>query len=108
MPFLDLPTVTVGQNQYSGSFGQTVTMVCTVQANPTETSVYWRKLVNGQMITIDMNNVRYTGSTVGSPSLTISALELSDEGYYQCYAQNSVGTGQSQQTSLRVLCKYLQ
>ncbi|XP_071166138.1 hemicentin-1-like [Mytilus edulis] len=105
--FLDvqgnLPTVTVGQNQYSGSFGQTVTMVCTVQANPSETSVYWRKLVNGQMTSIDMNNVRYTGSTVGSPSLTITALELSDEGYYQCYAQNSVGTGSSQQTFLDVI-----
>ncbi|VDI12391.1 Hypothetical predicted protein, partial [Mytilus galloprovincialis] len=105
--FLDvtgnIPTVSVGQNQYSGTFGQTVTMVCTVQANPSETSVYWRKLVNGQMITIDMNNVRYTGSTVGSPSLTITALELSDEGYYQCYAQNSVGTGQSQQAFLDVI-----
>ncbi|CAG2256290.1 HMCN [Mytilus edulis] len=99
----DIPTVSVGQNQYSGSFGQTVTMVCTVQANPSETSVYWRKLVNGQMTSIDMNNVRYTGSTVGSPSLTITALELSDEGYYQCYAQNSVGTGQSQQAFLDVI-----
>ncbi|XP_052103233.1 hemicentin-1-like [Mytilus californianus] len=105
--FLDvtgnIPTVTVAQNQYSANYGQTVTMVCTVQANPTETSVYWRKLVNGQMTSIDMNNVRYTGSTVGSPSLTISALELSDEGYYQCYAQNSVGTGSSQQTFLDVI-----
>ncbi|CAG2239189.1 HMCN [Mytilus edulis] len=101
--FGDIPTVTVGQNQYSSTFGQTVTMVCTVQANPTETSVYWRKLVNGQMTNIDMNNVRYTGSTVGSPSLAITALELSDEGYYQCYAQNSVGTGSSQQTFLDVI-----
>ncbi|CAG2194105.1 unnamed protein product [Mytilus edulis] len=100
---IDIPTVTVGQNQYSSTFGQTVTMVCTVQANPTETSVYWRKLVNGQMTNIDMNNMRYTGSTVGSPSLAITALELSDEGYYQCYAQNSVGTGSSQQTFLDVI-----
>ncbi|XP_071166173.1 basement membrane-specific heparan sulfate proteoglycan core protein-like isoform X2 [Mytilus edulis] len=99
----NIPTVTVGQNQYSSTFGQTVTMVCTVQANPTETSVYWRKLVNGQMTNIDMNNMRYTGSTVGSPSLAITALELSDEGYYQCYAQNSVGTGSSQQTFLDVI-----
>ncbi|XP_063420706.1 hemicentin-1-like [Mytilus trossulus] len=105
--FLDvtgnIPIVNVGQNLYSGSFGQTVTMVCTVQANPTETSVYWRKIINGQMTNTDMNNVRYTGSTVGSPSLTITALELSDEGYFQCNAQNSVGTGSSQQTFLDVI-----
>ncbi|CAC5377795.1 HMCN [Mytilus coruscus] len=105
--FLDvtggIPTVTVVQNQYSVNYRQTVTMICTVQANPMVTSVNWSKIVNGNATSINMNNVRYSGSTVGSPSLTITALELSDKGHYQCSAENSVGTGYSQQTYLDVI-----
>ncbi|XP_052106688.1 hemicentin-1-like [Mytilus californianus] len=99
----DIPTVTVAQNQYSVNYRQTVTLICTVQANPMVTSVNWRKIVNGNATRINMNNVRYTGSTVISPSLTIAALELSDKGHYQCSAQNSVGTGYSKQTFLDVI-----
>lgn len=98
-----IPVVTVSQAQYSGNYGQTVTLVCSVQANPTETSVYWRKLVNGQLTNIDMSNARYSGATVASPSMTITGLALTDEGFYQCFAQNSVGTGNSQQTFLDVV-----
>ncbi|VDH91359.1 Hypothetical predicted protein, partial [Mytilus galloprovincialis] len=105
--FLDvtggIPTVTVGQSQYTANYGQTVTMICTIQANPMVTSVYWRKFVNGNATSINMNNLRYTGSTLGSPSLTIAALGISDKGHYECSAQNSVGTGRSGQTYLDVI-----
>ena len=101
--FTDIPTVTVSQTQYSANFGGSVTLGCTVTASPTETNVYWRRIVNGQQTSIDLTSGRFSGSTVGSPSLTISGLTLSDEGYYQCFAQNSVGTGNSQQTLLDVV-----
>lgn len=48
-------------------------------------------------------NNKYGGSTVSSPSLTISNAVVADEGYYVCYAENSVGTGQSSQTFLDVI-----
>ncbi|VDI02517.1 hemicentin, partial [Mytilus galloprovincialis] len=99
----DIPTVTVAQNQYSAIHRQTITMICTVQANPMETSVNWIKIVNGNATIVNMNNVRYSGSTVISPSLTIAALDLSDQGHYQCSAENHVGTGYSQQTYLDVI-----
>jgi hypothetical protein len=50
-----------------------------------------------------MSNARYSGATVASPSMTVTGLALTDEGYYQCFAQNSVGTGNSQQTFLDVV-----
>ncbi|CAG2194109.1 HMCN [Mytilus edulis] len=99
----DIPTVTVAQNQYSAIHRQTITMICTVQANPMETSVNWIKIANGNATIVNMINVRYSGSTVISPSLTIAALELSDQGHYQCSAENHVGTGYSQQTYLDVI-----
>lgn len=73
-------------------------------ANPPHTVVYWRKLRNG--ITTDINvansNNKYSGSTVANPSLVINNAQLDDQGSYTCYAQNSVGTGQSTPTALTV------
>lgn len=98
-----IPIVTVGQSAYNGDYGQSVTLVCSVSANPTETRVYWRRLQNGQMNDLSLQSGKYSGSTVGQPSLTVSGLDLSDEGFYQCFAENSVGTGSSQQTFLDVI-----
>jgi hypothetical protein len=64
-----------------------------VTANPTHTSVQWQKLVNNQYQTIafNNNNNKYSGSTVNTPSLTLSSSDLNDEGYYICTAANSLG-----------------
>ncbi|XP_063428591.1 hemicentin-1-like isoform X14 [Mytilus trossulus] len=103
--FLDVlgstPSVVVPQPTYSVNFGGTVTLTCTISANPAHTSVYWQKVVNGVSQPVTIGN-RYTGSTVSSPSLTISSAVQNDEGFYVCYAVNSVGTGNSQQTFLDV------
>jgi hypothetical protein len=82
-----------------------VTLECVVTANPTHTSVQWQKLVNNQYQTIafNNNNNKYSGSTVNTPSLTLSSSDLNDEGYYICTATNSLGTGQSSQTFLDVI-----
>ena len=82
--------------------GQSVTLGCTVSANPTHTTVYWRKIVNGVPQALPTDN-RYSGSTVSNPSLTISNLMSGDIGNYKCYATNSVGTGESAQTYLNVV-----
>lgn len=80
-----------------------MTLGCTVTANPSHTTVYWRRVINGALTDITVtNNNKYSGSTVNSPSLTIFNADNSDEGNYICYADNSVGTGQSSQTFLDV------
>ncbi|VDI64014.1 hemicentin [Mytilus galloprovincialis] len=106
--FLDVtgnvPTVQVTQSEFQGDFGQSVTLGCTVTANPSETRVYWKVLdSNGALQNIDTAVSRYSGSVVGSPSLMISGLNKADQAFYQCFADNDVGTGQSSQTFLRVL-----
>ena len=71
-------------------------------ANPAATTVYWVKQVGGQNTQISTSNNKYSFS-VNSPSLIISNLDQSDEANYICYAQNSVGSGNSQTTNLDVI-----
>ncbi|XP_076095974.1 neural cell adhesion molecule 1-like [Mytilus galloprovincialis] len=100
---LDFLTVTIPQSSYSVLIGQQVTIPCTVTGTPTQTSVFWRKAVNSVQTNVDINgNSRYTGSSTSSPSLTIINTQSSDEGTYVCYATNSVGTSNSQNTFLDV------
>ena len=100
--FTDLPVVQILSNYYSVEIGQSVTIQCTVTANPSHQSVRWQKITNGVTSNLDTSNNRYTGSTTGTPSLTISNVGNSDEGYYICTATNVVGRGQSSQTYLDV------
>ena len=96
--------MTIAQSQYSVTLGTSVTMDCTVSANPSHTSVTWQKIVNGQPTNINLSQTnKYSGSTTTSPSLTIQTVDQNDEGYYVCTAQNSIGTGTSSQTFLNVL-----
>lgn len=88
---------------YSTNFGNSITLECTVSANPTHTSVQWKKQVNNQFVDIVFANNKYSGSVVNNPSLTVNSADLNDEGYYICTATNSLGTGQSAQTFLDVL-----
>ena len=92
--------------QYNVDYGKTVKLECTVTANPGHTSVYWQKIRNGVTSTIDAstvaNDVRLSGSTDNTPSLTIANVNLNDIASYICFAQNSVGIGQSAQTNLVV------
>lgn len=85
------------------NFGSSVTLQCTISGNPVYTTVYWKKIVDGESTDIEINNNKYGGATVNSPSLIIYNAESSDKGFYICYATNSVGTGQSSQTFLDVV-----
>lgn len=95
--------MTVSQPNYNVVIGNTVTLECTVSANPFQTSVSWQKIQNG--VTSNVNTglvVKYSGSTVNNPSLTITNTDTTDSANYVCTATNSVGTGTSSQTSLSV------
>ena len=71
-------------------------------ATPAATLIVWRKYINNQPVTIDMNNNRYTGGTTANPSLTISSVTQDDQSQYICQAINSVGTGTSNKVYLTV------
>lgn len=94
--------MTIPQPQYSVTIGNSITMECSITANPAHTLVQWKKIVNGQPQDVSLGS-RYSGSTVATPSLTITNAESTDKGYYVCYASNGVGQGQSAQTYLNVV-----
>lgn len=39
---------------------------------------------------------KYSGGTVGTPSLSVKNVQLTDVGNYRCQAQNTAGIGQSE------------
>lgn len=75
-----------------------------VSGSPSATNVYWQKIQNSGTTTINSNTNtnKYSGSTINTPSLTVLNADQNDEANYVCFAVNSVGTGQSQQTFLDV------
>lgn len=103
--FAEPPTVVVTLPNYQTDFGNSVTLGCTVTANPIHTIVYWRKIVNGVSTNINVGSSggKYSGSTVSSPSLVVNNANLDDRASYVCYAENSIGVGQSTSTVLNVL-----
>ena len=104
--FVDIPTVQITSSSYSVILGQNAVLGCTVTANPTEVSVFWRKYNSqNQLVDIDMttnNNNKYQGSVVGTPTLTIVGTTSDDAGRYVCYAVNAVGTDSSGITTLNI------
>ena len=98
-----VPSVSLTRTFFTGEYGDTITLGCTVSANPSATSVYWQKVTGSITFTVDMSSARYTGSSVSTPSLTITNLNSNDAGNYICLAANSVGTGQSLQGQLTVI-----
>jgi hypothetical protein len=102
--FSGRPIVNIGSTSYSVNYGNSITLVCTVTANPVHTTVSWTKIQNGISTNIVLSNTgKYSGSAVNQPSLTINNAGNSDEAFYVCSATNSVGTGQSSQTYLDVV-----
>jgi hypothetical protein len=100
--FPALPVVRVQSNSYSVLLGQTTTLVCTISANPSATSVLWYKVISGVQSGLSTTPGKYNSPTVSSPNLVINTAALNDAGYYVCTATNVVGTGTSSQTYLDV------
>ena len=96
LPFTGLPTVTMGSSG-TASAGSSYTITCYVTSSSTVTSVSWHYQKNGVTSVINTaDTTKYSGGTVGSPSLTINYVQSSDIGNYRCLAQNAAGIGQSQ------------
>nr|XP_022325048.1 hemicentin-1-like isoform X40 [Crassostrea virginica] len=104
----NLPRVTIEKDSYSVNEGNTVTLACTVLSS-TSTSVVnvsWQTIENGVSSTLNVNDPsKYAGASVSNPSLTIFNADSNDNGQYRCTATNTVGTGESAITTLKVIAK---
>lgn len=107
--FSGVPQVSVSAQSVDINIGGSATIVCNIQANPTHTNVYWKKLDGtNNPITISIDNSKYVGGSVNNPSLTVNNAQLSDRANYVCFASNDVGLGQSGQAYLNVIgSKYI-
>ena len=97
----DPPEVTGGNVNYTVTAGTTATLVCDVRASPSATAVFWNK--DGALI--DRTSGRYSGGTVASPSLVISAVVKGDTGYYTCGGTNGIGSTTGDKIYLLVRCE---
>ncbi|XP_069133871.1 basement membrane-specific heparan sulfate proteoglycan core protein-like [Argopecten irradians] len=98
----DVPTVTVPDPTYSIVSGNSVTLRCSVSANPPIDSILWRKVKSGVTTNVNVGLAAYTGGTIGTPALTIVTATAADSAGYVCTVTNSVGTGVSGTTTLAV------
>lgn len=103
-----MPRVTIEKDSYTVNEGNAVTLACTVLSSTSSNviSVLWQTIENGVSSTLNVNDPsKYSGASVSNPSLTIFNAESSDNGQYRCTATNTVGTGESAITTLKVIAK---
>ncbi|XP_061186534.1 hemicentin-1-like [Saccostrea echinata] len=90
-----LPNVTLG-NSLTVYVGSSAILNCYVSSTTTVSFVTWHYQKNGVTTIINTGNTtKYSGGTVGTPSLTVKNVKVEDIGNYRCLAQNSAGIGQS-------------
>lgn len=97
----DLPKITIGKSSYSVYAGQSVTLACSVSDTPTLTRVFWQRVDHGGDV-LPIDGTKLQGSTVTTPSLTITDTRSGDGGVYTCSASNSAGNGTSHHIALSV------
>jgi len=97
-----VPVVTASIPTAPTRLGNPVTITCTVSADPGATRIIWQIInpATSQGVNIDTSIAKYSGGTLAIPSLTINPVGESDEGTYQCLAENAIGTTTSNQIYL--------
>ena len=97
------PIVVMPELEASGKKWFAAEIRCTQKSNPLATSLTWTKIVSNNVLsTIKIDNVKYFGGTVLSPTLIITNIDASDGASYRCSATNAVGTGNSENAVLTV------
>ncbi|CAC5368831.1 unnamed protein product [Mytilus coruscus] len=92
----DLPTVSIQNNNFYPKIGQSFNIPCTIGES---TIVQWSRVRPRRKEVISLDSSKYSGGTIGNPSLTITSIVSSDNGEYQCCGENLYG-GSCDQTIL--------
>jgi hypothetical protein len=97
---LDIPVVGVKSFSDITQIYEDVVLHCEIQFSSSVEYLYWQQ--DYRNLTVD-NNVRYSGGTIDSPSLTIHNVLYDDTGYYTCNAVSQSGTATSLVINLTVV-----
>ncbi|KAK0043006.1 hemicentin-1, partial [Biomphalaria pfeifferi] len=95
------PQLNVSSGSIVTTPGNTISLTCTVSANPNISSFYWSKVGSG-LINPSSNTNKYIGGTVANSTLTITGTQTQDSGNYTCTAGNTIGNTASSFVSLLV------
>ncbi|VDH95558.1 Hypothetical predicted protein [Mytilus galloprovincialis] len=99
----DLPTIEIEQKHYATVYGEDITLICNVNADPAITHVYWEIVQNETSMIINQGSVGVQGITPQNPSMIIISVTNMHIGKYRCFASNAVGTSGSESMSLSVI-----
>ncbi|XP_071141762.1 cell adhesion molecule DSCAML1-like [Mytilus edulis] len=105
---IEKPVVQIYTEKQPVIKGSNQIIQCSVSGKQQPSSLSWKKRVNGNdhvETTVDLTGEKYSGGTVGCPSLTIKDFDMSDEGTYTCQATNDAGEGCSKELLLKCIEK---
>lgn len=98
--------VKIGPAKTKVIHGYSHTIECNISGNPIPFTIRWTKKNNGEEIAIVPIKEKYSGGTVGCPSLTIKCFMIDDEGIYVCRATNEAGVGLSNESQVKYIGKH--
>lgn len=93
------PRFVIAPNMQGVEKGRTAVIPCRANGDP-EPTITWFK----DMMPVNLSNAHY--SIIQGASLQVINTEESDQGHYECVAENSVGTEYSNAAALYVKCKH--
>ncbi|XP_069140219.1 uncharacterized protein [Argopecten irradians] len=101
----DIPIVSLEKGCYMEAVGGITILKCTALSSLPIISVKWFRINKEQETEYEINidNKKYYGGSVESPSLVINNTDHSDQGLYICRAENKHGTGDSKPGLLLII-----
>ncbi|XP_021358584.1 uncharacterized protein LOC110453773 [Mizuhopecten yessoensis] len=101
---VSLPMVSIDQAAYIGATGEIAILKSRLLTSTPITSVAWFRIENEDKTehVIEIDNEKYFGGSIESPSLVIDDIKVDDAGRYVCHAANRFGGGKSFATCLCV------
>ncbi|XP_063406022.1 hemicentin-1-like [Mytilus trossulus] len=97
-----LPVVTIASSNYTTIYGREIVIECNVTAYPPVTLVYYQRIINNSVSTLNGGAIRTKGINTTMPSLVLTFPTTEDSGIYICFASNKAGTQKSLPATLLV------
>lgn len=102
----DAAKILISPKNATSTEGQNVSLECNLEGRPLSTVTWWKGstqiATNGGRYQVSSPPSSFVNSKV---TLTIMNVARSDEGFYQCKAQNQLGSELSEAAYLTVNCK---
>lgn len=99
----DSPLITMKQRRCTSKLGNTIEVACDVRSSSSISRIYWTKNTEGNPKTIHHSSKGFNGITIDNPSLVLDNIRQTDEGVYECFAENEAGVGRGDAIEVTVV-----